>query len=81
MGRIIQKFSRAVENEEKFTKYFSELSASAPEAKVKEWAQEIELAKSQRIGKPEAMDVMNARVPQGLLLIPLAQKFEMFIYL
>ncbi|KAF9521420.1 hypothetical protein CPB83DRAFT_841281, partial [Crepidotus variabilis] len=72
VGRIIQKFSRAVENEEKFTKYFSELSASAPKAKVKEWAQEIELAKSQRIRKPEAMDVMNARVPQAAGLVQTA---------
>lgn len=73
-GRLVdtvkKKYLRAVENISESQQYFRDLTAAATPRQVAEWEEQIADAEQERFFKPEAMDVMEPKVPKRMYNIP-----------
>ena len=62
---IIGKYTRAVENHRESKAYFEELSEPANDGLLRKWEEEIQRAERDHVTKPQAMDIMAAKIPKG----------------
>jgi len=62
---VKNKYLRAVENVNESQQYFEELTQAPTAAQITLWTRQIENAESRRSLDPEAMDVMQPKVPKG----------------
>src|SRR5437016_5648159 len=62
---VKNKYLKAVENIKESQQYFEELSQAPTAGQITAWTQQIEYAESRRSVDPDAMDVMQPKVPKG----------------
>ena len=65
-----KKYVRAVQNLQESQEYFVELTEVPTRAQVAKWEEEIYIAESKISVDPEAMDIMEPKVPKGKYNLP-----------
>lgn len=65
-----KKYFRAVQNRQESHEYFLELTEVPTGAQVAKWEEEISIAERRRSVDPEAMDVMEPKVPKRKSNLP-----------
>jgi hypothetical protein len=67
---VKKKYLRAIENISESQQYFRDLTAAATPRQVAAWEKQIADAEQERFFKPEAMDVMEPKVPKRMYKFP-----------
>ena len=66
---IINKYRRAIKNEEKSRVYFEDLSTMPSTEQLTLWEKQISKAEVDQVNKPKAMDIMAPNIPKGRLVL------------
>ena len=66
---IINKYKRAIKNEEQSRVYFEDLSSMPTAEQLTHWEKQIAKAEAAQVNTPKAMDIMAPDIPKGRLVL------------